>query len=117
MVLAMILAHVVLPTPLGPQNKNACAKVLVLIAFCNVDVIDFCPTTLSKVIGLYFLADTTKLSMLTIFSGCKITSFPRFFLFFYKKSSYINANYLFLHIWKNIENKRLKKELYFSIRF
>ena len=67
MVLAMILAHVVLPTPLGPQNKKACAKVLVLIAFCNVDVMAFCPTTLSKVTGLYFLADTTKLSMILFF--------------------------------------------------
>jgi hypothetical protein len=26
MVLAKILAHVVFPTPLGPQNKNACAS-------------------------------------------------------------------------------------------
>ena len=38
MVLAMIRAHVVLPTPRGPQNRNACAKVLLRMAFCKVDV-------------------------------------------------------------------------------
>jgi hypothetical protein len=88
MVLAIILAQVVLPTPLGPQNKNACANVLVLIAFCNVEVMAFCPTTLSNVTGLYFLADTTKLSMMPFFnSSRKITSFLReFYTFFYKKT-------------------------------
>ena len=83
MVFAMILAHVVLPTPLGPQNKKACANVLVLIAFCKVEVMAFCPTTLSKVAGLYFLAETTKLSMYVIFYlSRKITSFIRVFLYF-----------------------------------
>ena len=37
-VLARILAQVVLPTPLGPQNKNACASCWCLIAFFNVVV-------------------------------------------------------------------------------
>src|SRR5262250_2927400 len=32
-VLASILAQVVFPTPLGPQNKNACASWLFFIAF------------------------------------------------------------------------------------
>ena len=66
MVLAMIRAQVVLPTPLGPQNRKACAKVLLRKAFFKVLVMEPCPTTVSKVIGLYFLADTTKFSM---FSG------------------------------------------------
>jgi hypothetical protein len=61
-VLAKMRAQVVLPTPLGPQNKNACAKWLFLMAFFKVVVICDCPTTLSKVTGLYFLADTTKFS-------------------------------------------------------
>src|SRR5690242_10859046 len=34
MVLARIRAQVVLPTPRGPQNKNACARWWFLIAFC-----------------------------------------------------------------------------------
>jgi hypothetical protein len=63
MVLAMIRAQVVLPTPRGPQNKKACANVLLRMAFFKVVVIDCCPTTVSKVTGLYFLADTMKLSM------------------------------------------------------
>ncbi len=66
MVLAMIRAHVVLPTPRGPQNRKACARVLLRMAFFNVLVMEPCPTTVSKVIGLYFLADTTKFSI----SGC-----------------------------------------------
>src|SRR5438477_866551 len=39
MVLAKILAQVVLPTPRGPQNKNAWANWLFFIAFFNVVVI------------------------------------------------------------------------------
>jgi hypothetical protein len=39
MVLAKILAQVVFPTPLGPQNKNACANWLLLMAFFKVVVI------------------------------------------------------------------------------
>ena len=31
------------------------------MAFFNVDVIEDCPTTESKVVGLYFLAETIKL--------------------------------------------------------
>ena len=38
-VFASILAQVVLPTPLGPQNKNACASWLLVMAFFNVVVI------------------------------------------------------------------------------
>src|SRR4029079_15935159 len=62
-VLAKILAQVVFPTPLGPQNKNACASWLFLIAFFNVVVMCPWPITVSKVCGLYFLAETTNLSM------------------------------------------------------
>ena len=58
MVFAKIRAHVVLPTPRGPQNRYACAKWLVRIALRNVCVNACCPTTLSKVVGRYFLADT-----------------------------------------------------------
>ena len=63
MVLANILAQVVLPTPLGPQNKKACANWLFLIAFFNVVVICAWPTTVLKFCGLYFLAETMKLSI------------------------------------------------------
>src|SRR5215216_2982057 len=42
MVLANILAQVVLPTPLGPQKRNACANWLLLIAFFSVVVICSC---------------------------------------------------------------------------
>jgi hypothetical protein len=64
MVLANILAQVVLPTPLGPQNKNACASWLFLMAFFSVVVICACPTTVLKFCGLYFRADTMNLSMM-----------------------------------------------------
>jgi len=64
MVFARILAQVVFPTPLGPQNKNACAKCLFLIAFFKVFVMDACPITLSKVEGLYLRAETMKLSII-----------------------------------------------------
>ena len=40
MVLAMIRAQVVLPTPRGPQNRKACAKVLLRMAFFNVLVME-----------------------------------------------------------------------------
>ena len=63
MVLAMMRAQVVLPTPRGPQNRKACAKVLLRMAFFKVLVMEPWPTTVSKVIGLYFLADTTKFSI------------------------------------------------------
>jgi hypothetical protein len=66
--LAMMRAQVVLPTPRGPQNKNACARILFLIAFFSVVVMAACPTTVSKVIGLYFRAETTKLSMEACFN-------------------------------------------------
>src|SRR4030095_4420777 len=53
-VLAKILAQVVLPTPLGPQNKNAWASWLFFIAFFKVVVICDCPTTVSNACGRYF---------------------------------------------------------------
>jgi hypothetical protein len=62
-VLARILAQVVLPTPLGPQNKKACASWLFLIAFFKVVVMCDCPTTVLKFWGLYFLAETMNLSI------------------------------------------------------
>src|SRR6478736_9544168 len=65
MVLAKIRAQVVLPTPRGPQNKNACARWLLVIAFFNVVVMWRCPTTLSNVLGRYFRAETTKFSINT----------------------------------------------------
>ena len=40
MVLAKIRAVVVLPTPLDPQNKKACARCWFLIAFLSVLVMD-----------------------------------------------------------------------------
>jgi hypothetical protein len=82
MVLAMIRAQVVLPTPRGPQNKKACAKVLLRMAFFNVLVIELCPTTVSKVMGLYFLADTTKFSIFfgSSFKSAKIQLFQRRFV-------------------------------------
>src|SRR5690554_7657165 len=63
MVFAKILAQVVFPTPLGPQNRKACARCWFLIAFFKVVVICCCPTTLLKLEGLYFLAETTKFSI------------------------------------------------------
>src|ERR1700757_1351066 len=39
MVLARIRAHVVFPTPRGPQNRKACANWLFLMAFFSVLVI------------------------------------------------------------------------------
>src|SRR6202007_737343 len=66
MVLAKIRAQVVLPTPRGPQNKKACAKCLLFIAFFNVLVMELCPTTVSNVAGRYLRADTIKLSILAI---------------------------------------------------
>ena len=59
MVLAKIRAQVVLPTPRGPQNRNACGSCPVLIAFFNVCVICSCPTTVPNVDGRYLRADTT----------------------------------------------------------
>src|SRR5438067_1801328 len=64
MVLASIRAQVVFPTPLGPQNKKAWARWPLLIAFLSVVVMCSCPTTVSKVWGRYFLADTMNFSIL-----------------------------------------------------
>src|SRR5690554_7083129 len=44
-VFAKILAHVVLPTPLGPLKRYACASFLPVIAFFRVVVSASCPTT------------------------------------------------------------------------
>jgi len=78
-VFARIRAQVVFPTPLGPQNKKACASCPLRIAFFKVEVIDCCPTTVSNVAGLYFLADTTKLSIIldktNVLVGQKYESF------------------------------------------
>ncbi|MBO9660641.1 MAG: DNA polymerase III subunit gamma/tau, partial [Chitinophagaceae bacterium] len=46
------------PTPLGPQNRKACANWLLRIAFFKVVVICDWPTTVSNSWGLYFLAKT-----------------------------------------------------------
>ncbi len=62
-VLARIRAHVVLPTPLGPQNRYACDRWLFLIALFRVLVIVSWPTTISNVAGRYFLAETIKFSI------------------------------------------------------
>ncbi len=64
MVLAKILAHVVFPTPLGPQNRYAWARCLFLIALFSVFVIVSWPTTISKVAGRYFRAETMKFSII-----------------------------------------------------
>ena len=58
MVLAKMRAQVVLPTPRGPQKRKACASLPVAIAFFRVVVSVLCPTTLLKVVGRYFLAET-----------------------------------------------------------
>jgi hypothetical protein len=81
-VLARIRAQVVLPTPLGPQNRNACASWLFFIAFLSVFVIDFCPTTVSNVCGRYFLADTIKFSISGSVAVPNYHSKVRKFLFF-----------------------------------
>src|SRR4051812_26970305 len=62
-VFASIRAQVVLPTPLGPQNKNACASWLFLIAFFKVVVMCDWPTTVEKFCGLYLRAETINLSI------------------------------------------------------
>src|SRR6476661_9189173 len=64
-VFASIRAQVVLPTPLGPQNKNAWAKWPDLMAFFNVVVMWSWPTTVSNVWGRYFLAETMNFSIQT----------------------------------------------------
>src|SRR5688572_19774490 len=63
MVLASILAHVVFPTPRGPQNRNACANWLLRMAFFSVVVMWGWPTTVLKFCGRYFLAETINLSI------------------------------------------------------
>ncbi len=58
MVFAKMRAHVVFPTPLGPQNRYACASLPVAMAFLSVVVNAPCPMTELKFVGRYFLADT-----------------------------------------------------------
>ena len=53
-------AQVVLPTPRGPENRNAWASCPSDIAFLSVLETCDCPTTESKVEGRYFLAETTN---------------------------------------------------------
>ncbi len=60
MALARMRAHVVFPTPRGPEKRNACANCPILMAFLSVLVTCDCPTTESNVAGLYLRADTTK---------------------------------------------------------
>jgi hypothetical protein len=67
-VLASILAQVVFPTPLGPQNKKAWARWLFLMAFFKVVVMGICPTTVSKVAGRYLRAETMKFSIRKIYA-------------------------------------------------
>jgi hypothetical protein len=62
-VFAKMRAQVVLPTPRGPLKRYACASLLPTMAFFNVVVRASCPTTLLNVDGLYFLAETIKVSM------------------------------------------------------
>jgi hypothetical protein len=64
MVLAKILAQVVLPTPLGPQKRYACARWLFRMALFRVFVMESCPTTMLNDGGRYFLAETMKFSIL-----------------------------------------------------
>lgn len=64
MVLAKIRAQVVFPTPLGPQNKYACASFPVAMAFFSVVVSASCPTTASNAEGRYFLAETIYSSIM-----------------------------------------------------
>jgi hypothetical protein len=68
-VFAKILAQVVLPTPRGPQKRYAWATCPDLIALFSVFEIAGCPTTVSKLTGLYFRADTKKLLMQGGFSA------------------------------------------------
>ena len=72
MVFAKIRAQVVLPTPRGPQKRYACPSWLFFMEFFRVCVIASCPTTISKVSGRYFLADTMYSSISKIL-GCEIT--------------------------------------------
>jgi hypothetical protein len=60
MVFAKIRAQVVFPTPRGPQNKNACAKWPVFMAFFKVLVICAWPTTVLNVAGRYLRADQVR---------------------------------------------------------
>src|SRR5690349_8969466 len=59
-VLARMRAQVVLPTPRGPQNRNAWASLSAAMAFLRVVVTWAWPTTLAKVVGRYFRAETTN---------------------------------------------------------
>ena len=50
---AKTLAVVVLPTPLGPEKRNACASLFIEIALFSVCVIWLWPTIWSKDLGLH----------------------------------------------------------------
>ena len=72
MVFAKIRAHVVFPTPRGPQKRYECASLPLTIALFKVLVSADCPTTERNVDGLYFLAETMKFSMYLFISVAKI---------------------------------------------
>ena len=57
-IFAKIRAVVVLPTPLGPQNRYACASCPLLMELDSVRAILSWPSRVSNESGLYFLADT-----------------------------------------------------------
>ena len=56
--LAIIRAVVVLPTPLIPVNKKACANLPLLRAFLKVFTRLSCPISSLKLLGLYLRAKT-----------------------------------------------------------
>ncbi len=56
--LAIILAVVVLPTPLMPVKRKACANLPLLSELLNVLTSEFCPINSLKSLGLYLRAKT-----------------------------------------------------------
>src|SRR5512133_390711 len=62
-VFANMRALVVFPTPRGPQKRYACASWFLRIEFLRVFAIFSCPISVSKLVGLYFLAETINLSI------------------------------------------------------
>ena len=67
MVLAKILAALVFPTPLGPQNSYAWASWPLAIEFFSVLTMFSWPTRDPKESGLYFLAETIYCDILFLF--------------------------------------------------
>ena len=56
--LAIILAVVVLPTPLMPVKRKACANLPLLSELLKVLTSEFCPINSLKSLGLYLRAKT-----------------------------------------------------------